>query len=357
VLALFGAGPARGDATDWLAIWGLQDVAYHNTDSGSRLLSQNGGDPMGAGDLRLSAAAELPAGLQVIATGRLQGTTEEDERETDGSLEQAVLRWIAPGRAGLIVDAGKIVMPFGNFSRRYLSDVNPLIGQPDSYSVSYPVGLVVTGRVSRLDYRVAVFDEPLSNPDYVPPADEALRPGAGLGITPLTGLRLGSYYTRGPYLGRSSQPMIPGASSWKDFDQEVVGFELEFSRGYFELNGDIAFSSYEVPTVTGVARGQAWFVEPKYTWTPRLFTAVRVERNDYPFIRGVDDTFWIAGNAAFRAAEVGGGWRFTANLLLKASYRWDNWAPNPNVELPDGRALALQLSYGFDVSSWLRGPR
>jgi hypothetical protein len=152
---------------------------------------------------------------------------------------------------------------------------------------------------------------------------------------------------------------VPTGQSWRDFDQEIAGIELAWSRGYFELNGDAAFSRYEVPAQTAKPRGNAWFLEPRYTWTPRLYTALRIERNDYPYIAPLGPSFWIAVNATLSDAEAVVGWRFRSDLLLKASYRRDRWDVDESQRafFPNGHWFALQLSYDFDVSSWIERPQ
>jgi hypothetical protein len=96
-------------------------------------------------------------------------------------------------------------------------------------------------------------------------------------------------------------------------------------------------------------------VETKYTFTPRLYAAARVERNDYPFIRPFVSPFtgpvWAASNSDFTDAELGGGFRLTSSTLLKLSVRADHRVANPNPFAPQasGRALAMQLSQMFDV--------
>ena len=137
-------------ARDRLLVKGLQDLEFHSTDSGSLLLSRNDGDPAGAALLRLWVAAELAPGLQAIVLGRLEGGEASDAGETHGSLDQALLRYVFPGKGNILIDAGKVGAPFGDFSDRYLSNVNPLIAGPDSYDVSYPTGIVLTGRMSSL---------------------------------------------------------------------------------------------------------------------------------------------------------------------------------------------------------------
>jgi len=342
----------------WI-VRGLQDVVLLDTDDGSRVLSRNEGDPAGVGRLRLWVAGELGAGLEGQIVGRIEGGEGTPDGESESTIEQALLRWVPPWGARLLVDAGKVAAPFGNFRDRTFSDVNPLIGAPDGYDVSYPLGLVVTGQASRLDYRVAVLDGPMTNENYVPEAGSAWRPGAALGVTPMIGFRLGGYATQGPYLGPSVEAQLPAGEHWRDFEQRILGVELKFSRGHFELNGDVAFSRYDVPTSEAESRGQAWFLEPQYAWTPRLFTALRLERNDYPFIRPVSSAFWIARNAKFYGLEAGLGWRFSPPLLIKGSYRADRWDVDPAraAMFPDGHAVAIELSYRFDVLSWFEPPR
>ncbi len=342
----------------WI-VHGLQDLVLLDTDDASRVLSRNEGEPGGVGQLRLWVAGELMPGLTAQVVGRIEGGSGTATGETESEVDQALLRWAPSPGLRLLVDVGKVGSPFGNFRDRSFSDVNPLIGAPDSYDVSYPLGIVVTGQVSRLDYRVAWIDGPMANENYVPEAGAAWRPGVALGVTPFIGFRIGGYATAGPYLGPSVEFALPAGAAWRDFDQEIYGFELKFSRGHFELNGDVAFSRYEVPTTTSDPRGQAWYLEPQYAWTPRLFTAARIERNDYPYIMPIDSTFWIASNATFYGIEAGVGWRFTPDLLVKGSYRTDHWHVDRSLEeiLPEGRAVAVALSYRFDVLSWIDRPR
>lgn len=357
--AALATGEAHAQVANRVAVRGLQDLELFQTDSDSRLLSRNDGDLAGAGRLRLWAAADFTSGFQGVLLGRLESGKAYGESGTRGEIEQAFLRYVAPEKAHLMIDVGRVVFPIGNFSKRYFSSVNPLIGSPDSYDVSYPEGVVVTGAASFFDYRVAVIDRPLANKKYVPEADAAWRPAVDLGFTPVIGLRIGAYVTQGPYLSRAVEPMLPAGERWRDFDQRVAGLELEFSRGHFELNGDWAFSTYDVPTKGGVSRGQAWFLEPKYTWTPRLFTALRLEKNDYPYIQPIDSSSWIAQNVTFHDVEAGIGWRFTPDLVLKASYRRDRWDVSESMEsfFPNGYSCGVQLSYSFDVRSWFERPR
>jgi len=363
LIAALLAAPAPARAEDRFIVQGLFDAELWKTDSGSRLLSRNEGDSATAGLLRLWTAGDFAPGLQGYALGyAYSGTAWEEEVGEEGGIdaeiEQAFLRYTIQGPARLQIEGGKIATPAGDFYTRYFSSKNPLIGTPDNYSVTYPHGLKVSGWAGRFDYRAAAIDLPMSNVNYVPEAGEAWRPLAGAGFTPLQGLRFGAYYTRGPYLGPEVQAGVPTGSDWSDFDQAVAGFEFQFSRGYFELRGDFTLSSYEVPTMARSARGRAWYVEPKYTFSPRLFAALRLEQNEYPFIR-LFPFGWIAPEATLVDVEAGVGWHLASGAILKVSYRRDQWIVDETRKdmFPEGYALAAQLSYTFDVVSWFERPR
>ena len=343
-------------------VQGLLDAEYWQTDDGSRLLSRNEGNAAGGGRLRLWAAGDFAPWLQGFARGAFSdGVTSYgvEEGTVQSDLELAFLRYTAPERTGLVLEAGRLQTPVGDFSGRYLSTQNPLIGAPDNYGVEYPLGFKVWGRAGRFDYLAAEVDKPMIVKGYVPEAGNAFRPVLGAGFTPLAGLRFGAYVTQGPYLGEEVESALPPGTSLPDYDQKVEGFETQFSRGYFELHAEIAWSRYDVPTYSSPIRGRVFYVEPKYTFTPRLFAALRLEQNEYAYVAVFPGGNWFGTAVTFADVEAGIGWRLTPGLLLKASYRRDRWDVDESLKdiLPDGYAVAAQLSYTFDVRSWVERPR
>jgi len=354
---LIHSAPARSE--DKVLIQGLFEAEVWKTDDASRLLSRNEGETAPAGRLRLWAVGEFLPRLQGFAVGRVEEGRGSYEDAGESVLDLAVVRYTFEAPRRLVIEGGKILSPVGNFSRRYLSSTNPLIGSPDSYSVSYPYGIQVSGQVARLDYRVAAIDHPIVNDDYVPPdPGSAVRPAVALGVTPVTGLRFGVYATRGPYLGPGVEAVLPAGTKWKDYGQMITGTEVQFSRGHFELNGDFAVSSYEAPTKTFKSRGRAYFIEPKFTFSPRFFAALRVEKNDYPYIMPFG-SFWVANNSELFDVEAGAGYRLAAGAVLKVAYRRDFWnVPDSRKSMfPNGHSVAAQLTYSFNVNSWLERPR
>jgi hypothetical protein len=340
---------------------GLLDMEIWKTDAGSRLLSTNEGDPAPAWRVRLWAAGQIHPSLQGFVLGEREGgqTGDEEEEETGVELEQAFLRYSFRAPLRLALQAGKIPMPIGNFARRYFSDVNPLVGAPDAYGVNYPLGILVSGGISLLDYRLGVIDRPVTNEQYVPESASAPRPVLAIGMTPTTGVRLGAYLTRGPYLSEDLESVLPAGADWKGYDQRIAGVEFQFSRGHFELNADFASSKYDVPTHAQESRGKTYFIEPKYTWSPRFFTALRLEQNDYAFIRPVSSSVWMARTANVYDAEAGFGFRLGPTTLLKVAYRRDHWTVEASRKpmFPDGYSVSAQISHSFDVLSWFERPR
>ena len=340
---LMGAPPAA--AQDWLVFQGVADGEFWASDSGSRLLTRNDGHPGLLGRLYLWTGVAPAARLQLVALTEMAAGSALNE-DAEVSLEGLTLRY-TPFRA-LVIEGGKLVSPVGAFGPRRFSPTNPLIGQPDAYSTAYPWAGQLSGSVSHLDYRVAVVSLPAVHEDYVPEPQAIPRLVVGGGVTPVVGVRVGASFTRGPYLSDELSPLIPAGNGWKDFKQEVLAFDGRVSRGYLEFHGELDYSWYDVPTISGRVSGVAYYAEVKYTWSPRFFSAARFQRNDYPFVLPLSRAQWIGKAVNFYAGEAGIGIRLDQHTLAKISYQQDNWTASPN-----GRAVAVQLSYQFDVREWL----
>ena len=166
----------------------------------------------------------------------------------------------------------------------------------------------------------------------------------------MTGLRIGMSGTWGPYLNDGYTTAQLKGLDWTKYNELIVATDVQFSRGYFEAHFEGARSTYDIPGRETTQDGLQFYVESKYTLTPRLFLAARYERNDYPFIAAFGPN-WVAANSVVSDGEFGGGFRPTATTLLKVSLRKDHWKPNPNPSAPhdNGYGLALQLSQSFDL--------
>jgi len=349
-LAFGGVVPAVGQ--QWLSLEGIADGEFWATDSGSTVAARNNGHPAPAGRVQLLAGVEAQR-IELLFMGEVEGGKANEDGETDWEYDQLMLRILAARFA--VIDIGKFPSPLGAFANRRLSTINPLIGEPDGYPTVYPWGAMLNGTAWRVDYRAGAMSLPATHEDYSPDPTPVLRPVFGAGITPIPELRLGTSFTWGPYLNDELGPVLPAGADWQAYKQRVLAFDTRFSLGYFEMHAELGLSSYDVPSQTSPVDGIAYYVEGKQTWSARLFNAVRFERNDYPFIRPVSATQWVAQRVDGYNTEVGAGFRIDRSTTLKASYRWQWWSIAPALRsvLLDGYALAFQLSYNFDPREWV----
>ena len=345
---------SRALSEERVLVQGLTDAEIWYTDPQSSI-SRNEGEAASAARLRLWAVGEFRENFQGFVLGAVESGRGTETQETETRLEQAYLRYSFEAPRRLVLQAGRLPLPYGNFSRRYFSSQNPLIGTPLNYEMSYPLGLQISGAVGRFDFMAAALDGPLTHQEYDSPTESVVRPALAAGVTPLTGFRVGAYATKGPYLSRISEWwLLPGADL-RDFEEKVSGLDLQFSRAHFELNGELTQARLEVPNA-GDARGRTWYVEPKYTFSPRWYAALRWERGDLAEAHWVWGTTWSPEQIRINDLEAGLGCRILPGFLAKASYRteMDKRSTGPD---PEGHALALQLSYSFDVNSWFQRPR
>jgi len=345
-----------GQAEERLLVRGLGDVEAWNTGPDSEAFSRDNGETAALGRLRLWAVGVFTDQLHVVLVGDVVGGDASGYDKLEGNLEQAYVRYDFGAAAPLIVQGGKLTQPLGNFSRRYYSDQNPLIGDPLDYELSYPLGIQVNGAVSWFDYMVAVVDGPFTREDYDSEPESSLRPALAAGVTPITGLRVGAYYTQGEYLSLIAETWLLPGKALSDYHERVTGLDVQYSIGHFELNGEVTQTRLEVPAAEN-ARGRIWYVEPKYTFSPRWYAALRWERGDQAVAYWIWDAIWSAEQQRVDNLEAAVGFRIDRGLLVKASYRTTLRDSDGAEWDPQGEGVALQLSYRFDVNSWFDRPR
>jgi hypothetical protein len=332
-----------------LLFQGVADLELWKTDSASRLLARNEGK---AGVLaRADVWAAIEPIRNVVLFGELYrqvGFATEDNDYASLLKQGGVRIYLSDA---LRIEAGKLQQIVGAFSARQHSYRNPLIGGPDGYALSYPVGARVDGTWRMLDYRAGMLSLPLFRPGYTPDPSAAMRGSIGAGITPMMGVRFGMSAMRGPYLRDDYAPALLRSRDWKSYKQRVIAADAQVSHGYLEVNAELGHGVYDVPGRPTPIKGLLYYIEPKYQITPRFHIAGRYERNDYPFIRPANATVWIANRVVFQDVELGGGFRPGASTLLKLSVRADHWAPNANPNAPkdNGYAVVAQWSQRFDL--------
>ncbi|HEY2064753.1 MAG TPA: hypothetical protein VGG84_02265 [Gemmatimonadaceae bacterium] len=352
--ALFVVAPiASARAQSGLLVQGVLDGEAWKTDSASALLARNGGRAATLARLCMWAATEPWTDLVVF--GALEGETGRARPEAGSEvyLEQFGVRLLRSDH--FVLELGKLPHPVGVYASRHMSYRNPLIGDPDGYSLLYPLGVNMSGSASMFDYRAGIVSLPIMHEGYSPDPSPSPRPAVGFGVTPATGVRIGASATMGPYLRSDLAPALLAGRSWRSYQQRVLAADVQISRGYLELFAEGAYGSYDVPGQSA-ANGLTYYVESRYTFTPRLYLAARVERNDYPFIAPVGAAQWTSSSSDVSDGEVGVGFRVSAATLVKLSGRADRWAParSPYAPSANGRALAMQVSRTFDLTDAVR---
>jgi len=361
LIVLVGCAASRAaDARDWFLMQGIVDTELYETDTASSLLTRNDGDLAALGRLQLWTAFQLTSSLQLYALGEARTDNFGGDWENSSDLTQLVLRYNRQSAPWLFVEAGKILSPLDAYSDRLLSTQNPLIGKPILYSTGYPWGAKVVGSAGRFDYQAALVDPAGSDSDYqsIEP-DSAFRPALGFGVTAFTGLRIGLSWTQGPYLNDDITRYLPAGRSWRDYEQRVRGVDFQFSRGYLEFNGQLLQTRYDVPYHDETGDDTAYYLELKYTWSPRVYSALRYQDIEASDVSYRQYRYWYTEARKFRMLEVGLGYRFSPDLLLKAAYQTDRWDATDYDYAPNarGHALGLQLSWHFDlVSLWSDEP-
>jgi hypothetical protein len=360
VAALLAIAVSTARAQLPLLLEGIADGEFWSTTARSNLLTRNRGHAAPLGRLQMWAAFEPIR--RVVLYG--QGEVETGDARTDfldrsyyARADQYGIR-ITAARA-LVIDGGRLAPVLGTFAQRRFSNRNPLIGIPDAYTLDYPHGVMVSGEAKHFDYRAAMVTLPASHEGYTPNPTPRMRPVIGGGFTPIVGVRFGASYTAGPYLHNSFSATQLRNEAWHAFDQRILAWDVSFARGYLETRFEGGWGSYDVPGRADPISGYTYYGEAKYTFTPRLFVAVRAERNNYPFIRAFGNN-WTARVTDFVNGELGVGYRVTASTLVKTSVRGDRWWVAPNAQGFLGRgggAFALQVSQTFDVIAWFERDR
>lgn len=319
----------------------LLDGEAWKTDAGSHLLARDSGHF--ALEARLTAWGVLRVSrhLDLLGLGEAEAG-KADRRDASWEYDQLEARL----RFGTLqLDAGRVLMPIGLFGARRFSNVNPVIGAPDMYPTEYPWGAVVSGTASRFDWRVAAVSLPVVNTNYTPAPSGELRPLVGAGFSFGPALHLGAAVTRGSYLNRNAANL---PQSWDSYHQTVASGDLRLSIGYVETRAELAWSSYDAPLASGPLHGLGAYAESKVTLSPRVFVGLRLEHFRYPFVINFPFApFWASGMTTENNGEIGLGYRVSNALLIKTSFRKDQWPDpaSPGFPTPAGYAAAVQVSW------------
>jgi hypothetical protein len=358
-----GAGGAPKRLTfgvEALASAATDDPGYFNDTSYGR-------SAMRLARVRLDASLRLGGRAAVLAEGR----ADNGEGLTVAAL---YLRLRPLPDRPFDIQAGRIPPVFGASSRRNYSAENPLIGTPlafqyltslrtDSLPATADDLLVMRGRGWRTRYtigssawdrglpivagdrwdtgiEVRVGKEPVSltagltqgtlSDPRVQDDNGGKQLAARVEVRPALGIVLGASVSRGEYITREADRALPADPVRESYRQEAVGFDLEYSRGYWLLRSETVLSRWAVPQLqrpflTEDLGASGTYVEAKYKIRPGLYAAVRGDHLSFSHITG---TLFggrpMSWDAPVSRVEAGAGYSLRRNFLLKLAVQ-RNW--------------------------------
>jgi adenylate cyclase len=317
-------------------------------------------DPFFAG--RASAFGILAVGdrLSALLEARADRGQVPADRAVEVRLQQGFFHYAIGTPLELGVQVGKFVSPFGMYAQRHRTPADPFVrpplahehrtivsatavpaaidgfldwkdeplptrrrGAPLVWSVPYPTGAVLVGRLQRADVRLAVVNSaPASAPrEWTPDFDRAPAPSlvANLGYQLRPELRLGASFSTGPFLEPVVEESLPAGRGRRDFHQQIWNANLAFSRGRTEAHAELFVNRWEVPNLAAPPRDLSYYAEVKVKLSPGLSVAARynaIHFNRMARASG-EREFWDHG---VRRWQFAGGYRLTRGSGLRAEY-------------------------------------
>ena len=293
------------------------------------------------------------------------------------------------------VQVGRIPPVFGTFARRSYGSDNPLIGfplayqyltslRPDAVPANADELLIMRGRgwranytvgdeaaapgvpvasayrwdtgvearyaAERIEAAVSVTSGTLSNP-RVEDDNDGRQIAGRVAWHPVVGLTLGASGARGAFVNRA---IVDAYEPWlgpHDYDQEAIGVDGEYSRGYWIVRGEAIFSRWTIPAINApfIDRplgARTGYIEGRYRFGPRVFAAARFDALSFSKITGqrVFDGQPAQWDAPVSRIELGGGLNIQRNLTARGVVQ-HNWRDGGRVQ--QRTYVSAQLSYWF----------
>ena len=201
-------------------------------------------------------------------------------------LQLAYVNFSRIAGTSLSISLGRILTPFGTFSKRQLPADNPFMGQPlfvsyaqnvspqtgylglyasgtaaasyggrltTMYSGGYFTGIEASGSFysELLEYDIACMNAPLSSTTSDYNVDHGLSFHGRLALHPAIWATVGISYATGSYMQSSaaSQYFEQYYTSLNSFNQSTYGVDLLLSYLYVEINGEYINNRFDAPSI------------------------------------------------------------------------------------------------------------
>jgi hypothetical protein len=328
---------------------GLLDLEYYHFAQPPPGLIRADGHDLFAPRLTAFLDAQLGPHVYFFAQSRVDTGFDPSDLGAQLRLDEFALR-ITPWSDGRFnVQVGRFATIFGAWVERHLSWDNPFVNAPLPYETatlvsdwqlpltgqsfravpgsekyeflpvvwgpSYAQGISVSGELGMFQYAAEVKNAPVSSRPETWDEYDFSRPATDLrfGLQPNEAWHFGLSAGEGPYLNAEA-PLPHDEGGIDDYRQFVLGQDISYARGHWQIWLEVIESRFEVPRV-GDADVFAYYVETKYQITPQLFGALRW--NQQMFQNERDS---VAKAHDIWRAEVALGYRFSAHTQWKIQY-------------------------------------
>lgn len=198
-------------------------------------------------------------------------------------------------------------------------------GLPLVTSFSWDTGVQVNTGWRAIGVTASVTNGSASNP-RVSDDNSGKQVATRVTFAPVTGLVLGSSFSRGEFLSRQVVNAM-ARSDGSDFVQRAHGLDLEYSRDRWVVRSDAVYSQWQLPLereplTHGSLKAIAVGLEGRYAFLPGTYAAARAEHLAFNRIAGA--TRIAAWDAPVTRVEAGGGYYFQRNLVGRISVQ-QNW--------------------------------
>jgi hypothetical protein len=222
----------------------------------------------------------------------------------------------------------------------------PGIGLPILYESCWNIQWELLGELGNLEYSLGMTPGSLSNP--IKSASVAGSSWlARLGYAPIPSVRLGVSAAHGPYLGKPTPDAggaLPYADDPSDFDQSLVGADLEYLGGPFAFHSEVYGVRYEAPLIDDDLEALGGYAELRFDFLPGWYLAGRVGGL---FFADIETDATSGARAPWdqdtRRTEFALGYRLAREVLVKLDWQ--------RTTVPDGgfaqNLFAVQLSSAF----------
>jgi len=225
-----------------------------------------------------------------------------------------------------------------------VGDSTPSPGVPLVTAFRWDTGVQAHWKTDSVDLTGAVTRGTLSDPRFKD-NNHSPQVSGRAAYRPATGVILGASAAHGAWLSDSVADLVDQTS--RRYGQTALGADAEYSRDHLLIRSELGWSRWSVPFATSMPSGVnldalgAWD-EARRKWTPRFFTAARVDR--LGFSRTPGDVTGVDWDAPVMRVEGVLGLYLQRNLVARVGLQFND---RNGGRVHQRTYVAAQLAFWF----------